>query len=285
MASRHLKTTIFFKSTASLSGQNFPDFDFWGAPNFLQISSSLFSPSFRCVLPVVWHRAAVPEAKHRYTWQPAKATIPWSSSSSRPIRPLMRRAVRAVASDDDWGETSWGMGLLWGCEWRCWPFKFVAHMFHSLWKDVPRFLYQHLVFVIALMFPAPRPFTDKAFPYWRFSLGRILERPMQSKIDHSFSALFNGPWYLDVYLPDSVTCVLLKILWSQCKGHCTILPYAAHFMNRLICRHFQALAMPANPNWGRFFEATPNWSTSHLVTKTSNFAAFALKDVDGFLNS
>ena len=46
---------------------------------------------------------------------------------------------------------------------------------------------------------------------------------------------------------------------------------AAHFMNRLICRHFQALAMPANPNWGRFFEATPNWSKSHLVTKKSNF--------------
>ena len=53
MASRHLKITIFFKSTASLSGQNFPNFDFRGAqifPNFLRV----FSPSFRWVLPAAW---------------------------------------------------------------------------------------------------------------------------------------------------------------------------------------------------------------------------------------
>ena len=40
MASRHLKTTIFFKSTASLSGQNFQNFDFWGAQNFPKFSQS-----------------------------------------------------------------------------------------------------------------------------------------------------------------------------------------------------------------------------------------------------
>ena len=60
-----------------------------------------FSPSFRWVLPAAWPRAAAPEAKHRCTGQPSKATIPWSSGSSRRRRPWMHRTEMAVASEED----------------------------------------------------------------------------------------------------------------------------------------------------------------------------------------
>ena len=72
-----------------------------------EIFSEFFSPSFRWVLPVAWPRAAAPEAKHRCTGQPSKATIPWSSGSWRRRRPWMCRKKTAVASEEDiGGETS-----------------------------------------------------------------------------------------------------------------------------------------------------------------------------------
>ena len=69
-----------------------------------EIFSEFFSPSFRWVLPVAWPRAAAPEAGHRCTGQPPKATIPWSSGSWRRRRPWMRRTDSAVASEEDIGE-------------------------------------------------------------------------------------------------------------------------------------------------------------------------------------
>ena len=54
-------------------------------------------------LPVAWPRAAAPEATHRCTSQLAKAATRWSSGCSRSRWPWMRRTVRAVASDEDWG--------------------------------------------------------------------------------------------------------------------------------------------------------------------------------------
>ena len=48
-------------------------------------------------------RAAAPEAKHLCTSQLSKATIPWSSGSSRRRRPWMRRAKTAMASEEDIG--------------------------------------------------------------------------------------------------------------------------------------------------------------------------------------
>ena len=71
-----------------------------------EILWEFFSPSFGWVLPVAWPRAAAPEAEHRCTAQPAKATIPWSSGSSRRRRPWMLRTKRAVASEEDLDEDS-----------------------------------------------------------------------------------------------------------------------------------------------------------------------------------
>ena len=69
------------------------------APNF-------FVP-FVWVLPVAWPWAVASEAGHRCSWQPAKATIPWPSGSSRRRRPWMHRTEMAVASEEDiGGETS-----------------------------------------------------------------------------------------------------------------------------------------------------------------------------------
>ena len=45
--------------------------------------------------------AVAPEAEHRCTTQPTKATIPWSSGSSRRRRPWMHRTEMAVASEED----------------------------------------------------------------------------------------------------------------------------------------------------------------------------------------
>ena len=121
MSSKHPQNHIVPQVQGGfLSGHNFQDFDFWGA----QILWEFFSPSFGWVLPVAWPRAAAPEAEHRCTAQPAKATIPWSSGSSRRRRPWMLRTKRAVASEEDLGEeTSWGLGIpLWGSVWRCWWF-------------------------------------------------------------------------------------------------------------------------------------------------------------------
>ena len=77
-------------------------FDFWGA----QIFSDFFSPSVplgsACGL---WGpRAAAPEAAHRCTTQPTKATFPPSRGSSRPRQRWMRRTTAAVAS----GRRIWG---------------------------------------------------------------------------------------------------------------------------------------------------------------------------------
>ena len=121
MTARHLKTTIFFKSKGSLSGHNFPKLWLFEVP---KIFSEFFFPSFCWVLPAAWPLAAAPEAKHRCIWQPRTATIPWSSGSSRRRRPWMRRAKRAVASEEDLGGKPLKQGIpLWGSEWRCWWFK------------------------------------------------------------------------------------------------------------------------------------------------------------------
>ena len=64
-------------------------------PNFLPFVSL----GSACGLP----RTAAPEAKHHCTWQPTKATIPWSSGSSRRRRPWMPRTKAAVASEEDLG--------------------------------------------------------------------------------------------------------------------------------------------------------------------------------------
>ena len=65
--------------------------------------SHSFSLPFVWVLPAAWHRAAAPEAKHLCIGQPAAATIPWSSGSSRRRRPWMHRTKRAAASEEDFG--------------------------------------------------------------------------------------------------------------------------------------------------------------------------------------
>ena len=67
---------------------------------------SEFSPlRLGSVLPAARPRAVAPEAKHRCTSQPMKATIPWSSGSSRRRRLWMtRRTNTAVASEEDIGE-------------------------------------------------------------------------------------------------------------------------------------------------------------------------------------
>ena len=66
------------------------------------------------------HGAAAPEAEHHWFWQPRRATMGSSSGSSRPRRWWMRRRTkRAVASDEDLGETSWGNGIFtWGSGWN-----------------------------------------------------------------------------------------------------------------------------------------------------------------------
>ena len=48
-------------------------------------------------------RAAAPEAGHRCTTQPRRATFPPSSGSSRPRQRWMRRTTPAVASDEGFG--------------------------------------------------------------------------------------------------------------------------------------------------------------------------------------
>ena len=106
--SRHLKTTMFIKSRE--------DFE-W--------------PFLKVFLPFVLLGSAcgfaAPEAKHLCTSQPAKATISWSSSSSRPRRPWMCRTMGAVASEEDLGGNLMRHGIpLWGSGWRCWWFKFVV---------------------------------------------------------------------------------------------------------------------------------------------------------------
>ena len=86
------------------------------APKFFQSFSLLGS-----VLPAGLGRgAAAPEATHRCTTQPWRATKWSSSGSSRPRRPWMRRTATAVASDEDLlGKTSWGNGIFtWGSGWN-----------------------------------------------------------------------------------------------------------------------------------------------------------------------
>jgi len=56
-------------------------------------------------------RAAAPEAEHRCIGQAAKATIPWSSGSSRRRRPWMRRTVTVVASEEDLRRNLMRMGF------------------------------------------------------------------------------------------------------------------------------------------------------------------------------
>ena len=89
---------MFLKSMEEFEVPKFPKtFDFSGTKNF----SEFFSPWSFWVLSAAWPRAAAPEAEHRCIGQPSAATIPWSSGSSKPRRPWMHRAVRAVASDED----------------------------------------------------------------------------------------------------------------------------------------------------------------------------------------
>ena len=111
-----------------------------------KIFSEFFSPSFGWVLPVAWPRAAAPEAKHRCTWQPAKAAIPWSSGSWRRRQPWMHRTKRAVASEEDiGGEISWGLGIpLRGSGWKGWRFTdgstfwiFLVDIVLFVWKACP----------------------------------------------------------------------------------------------------------------------------------------------------
>ena len=109
------------------------------APKFF---SEFFSPSFCWVLPVAWPRAAAPEAKHRCTWQPAKATIPWPSGSSRRRRPWMRRTKMAVASEED----------LVGKSHETWDSVVKCMQWRESAKNI---LHQHLVFFVAFTFSAP----------------------------------------------------------------------------------------------------------------------------------
>ena len=100
----------------------------WGT----KIISEFLSPSFGYCL---WLGLGLrpPEAKHRCTRQPIKATMPWSRGSSRPRRPWMHRTTGAVASEEDiGGETSWGLGII--VKWtKCWWFKcFVDFVYHFL---------------------------------------------------------------------------------------------------------------------------------------------------------
>ena len=67
---------------------------------------------------------AAPEATHRCIWQPADSTTRWSSGSSRPRRTWMRRALWAVASDEDWGGNDLMKHGIVVSKWlKCWWFK------------------------------------------------------------------------------------------------------------------------------------------------------------------
>ena len=84
-----------------MSGHNFPKLRLLRCPKFSQI---FFSSSFRWVLPCGFRLGfAAPEAGHRCTWQLSPATTPWPSGSWRLRQPWMRRAIRAVASEEDLG--------------------------------------------------------------------------------------------------------------------------------------------------------------------------------------
>ena len=114
---------------------------------------------------------------------------------------ILERLIEAKAAVDV--KENYGRGLgrrIWGWKtllrkwdfyvrkWmECWWFKLFptpwVAVFSSFMDSLPKHLQQHLVFFVASMFCL----------HWRFYFGSILERPLQSKMDHTFPAQFNGP--------------------------------------------------------------------------------------------
>ena len=153
MTSRHLKATVFVKSMEEIEWPQFSKLWLLRHQNCLRV----FLSSFCWVLPAAWPRAAAPEAKHRCIWQPSKATIPWSSGSSRRRRPWMHRTKRAVAPEFA-GEISWGVGSLWS-EWRSWWFKCFVDFVYHLWqvsRCTKTFAATFLLFVVITIVSFPR---------------------------------------------------------------------------------------------------------------------------------
>ena len=175
-----------------LSGHNFQNFDFWGAGNILII----FLRSVGCCLWLgLW------------PWLPRLDTAAHGS----PQRPRFRgpAAPRGEGEPECEGQGRpwprrriWGGNLmkhgisLWGSEWRCWRFTDGSTFWWILFY----------LFVSFLAFTSSAPLllqcTDKTCSIDGFSLAifiNILERPLQSKIDHKFPAPFNEPCH-----PDSI---------------------------------------------------------------------------------
>ena len=209
-----------------MSGHNFQNFDFWGAQNFLRISS----PSFRWVLPVAWPRAAALEATHRCTWQPSEATIPWSSGSWRRRRPWMQRTTTVVASEEDIGEEiSRNMGFRGAGKWmktKCGSGRnvdglsflsdIVFRCFQFLWRESAKKLW---CFFLPLLYVFCTPFVTvfekrilrSTFCYRRVVImGRRLACALQSKKCSWASGVSIVVW-------THVTAVFLQVSWFEPK--------------------------------------------------------------------
>ena len=126
-------------------GQNFQNFDFWGAKIFSEFLP-LCSLGSACGLGP---GATVPEAKHRCIWQPRMATMWLSSGLSRPRRRWMRRMKRAAASDEDFGGKP-PEALYVRKRMKCWRFmsscfQWIGILFWLFVESVPKPLHQCLV--------------------------------------------------------------------------------------------------------------------------------------------
>ena len=218
MASRHLKTTLF-NFSEELECPQFPKLRLLRCQNFLKV----FSPSVLLGSACgAWPLGPqLPEATHRCTTQPWRATLRSSSGSSRPRRKWMRRPTTAVASDEGFGDgkPSWGNGIFtWGSEWNvdgssC--FRCLAILWKVFCRNIWYWDFVFLFFILTVLFLHLE--LDIFQFFWKvcrnicsniwcffvsmlsaltiFLFGSILERPLQSKIDHTFPAQFNAPWH------------------------------------------------------------------------------------------
>ena len=142
-----------------------------------KIFSDFFSPSFRWVLPVAWPRAAAPEAKHRCTLQPSKATIQWSSGSWRRMRPWMRRTDAAVASEEDLvGKPHEALGFR--CEGKWMKMKsesgrnvdassFLVARYQFLWRESAKILFAPTFGVFCCLYVFCTPFVTEIYRVYR----------------------------------------------------------------------------------------------------------------------